>query len=52
MLFRSGIVLLTLAGYQDGVITMTRDDEVYCFIVVDNDMLYDKQTEEFLTRGM
>ena len=47
-----GIVLLTLAGYQDGVITMTRDDEVYCFIAVDNDTLYDKQTKVILTQGV
>ena len=47
-----GIVLLTLAGYQDGVITMTRDDEVYCFIAVDNDTLYDKQTKVILTKGV
>ena len=46
-----GVILLMIEGYQDGVITMTRDDEVYCFIAVDNDTLYDKQTEEFLTRG-
>ena len=46
-----GIILLMLAGYQDGVITMIRDKKEFYFIAVDSDTLYDKQTKKILTRG-
>ena len=46
-----GIILLTLAGYEDGVITMTREEKKFYFIAVDNDTLYDEQTKRILTKG-
>ena len=46
-----GIVLLTFECYQDGVIKMTRDGEDYFFLAIDEDMLYDERTKEFLTEG-
>ena len=46
-----GIILLTLAGYEDGVIKMTRDEKEFYFVAVDNDTLYDEQTKRILTKG-
>ena len=46
-----GVILLMIEGYQDGVITMTRDEKEFYFIAVDNDTLYDEQTKKILTRG-
>ena len=46
-----GIILLTLAGYEDGVIKMTRNEKEFYFIAVDNDTLYDEQTKRILTKG-
>lgn len=47
-----GIILLTLAGYEDGVIKMTRDEKEFYFIAVDNDTLYDEQTKKIFTKGV
>ena len=47
-----GIILLTLAGYEDGVITMTREEKKFYFIAVDNDTLYDEQTKKIFTKGV
>ena len=45
------VVLLTLESYQDGVIKMTREDEEFYFTAVGRDMIYDEQTQKFLTRS-
>ena len=45
------VVLLTLESYQDGVIKMTREDEEFYFTAVGKDMIYDEQTQKFLTRS-
>ena len=44
------VVLLTLESYQDGVIKMTREGEEFYFTAVGRDMIYDEQTQKFLTR--
>ena len=45
------IVLLKIESYEQGVLVMVKDDKEYTFTVIDNDTLYDEQTEQILTKG-
>ena len=45
------IVLLKISSYEQGVLVMVKDDKEYTFTVIDNDTLYDEQTEQILTKG-
>ena len=44
------IVLLKIESYEQGVLVMVKDDKEYTFTVIDNDTLYDEQTEQFLVK--
>ena len=44
------IVLLETKDYKDGVISMEREGIIYEFIAIDEEMLYDYQTEDLLVR--
>ena len=44
------VILLEIMGYEDGVITMTKNDINYRFVAIDENMIYDEKTKQFLTR--
>ena len=44
------IIMLEFMEYSEGVITMEKQDDVYMFVVVGKDMLYDAHTKQILTR--
>ena len=46
----STVIMLEFTEYSEGVITMERQDDVYTFVVVGKDMLYDAHTKQILTR--
>ena len=45
------VILLKIKSYEQGVILMMKDDKEYAFTTVDNDTLYDEQTNKILTKG-
>lgn len=46
----STVIMLEFMDYSEGVITMEKKDDVYTFVVVGKDMLYDANTKQILTR--
>lgn len=44
------VIMLEFTGYSEGVITMEKKDDVYTFVVLGKDMLYDAHTKQILTR--
>ena len=46
----STVIMLEFTEYSEGVITMEKQDDVYMFVVVGKDMLYDAHTKQILTR--
>lgn len=46
----NAIIMLEFTEYTEGVITMEKQDDVYMFVVVGKDMLYDAHTNQILTR--
>lgn len=44
------VIILEFTEYSEGVITMEKQDDVYMFVVVGKDMLYDAHTKQILTR--
>ena len=44
------VTMIELVEYADGVITMQKQGTVYTFVAVGKDMLYDKNTNQILTR--
>ena len=44
------VILLKIKSYEQGVILMLKDDKEYAFTAVDNDTIYDEQTERFLVK--
>ena len=44
------VILLKIKSYEQGVILMMKDDKEYIFTAVDNDTIYDEQTELFLVK--
>lgn len=46
----NAVIMLEFTGYTEGVITMEKKNDVYTFVVVGKDMLYDAHTKQILTR--
>ena len=46
----NAVVMLGFTDYSEGVITMEKQGTVYTFVAVGKDMLYDKNTNQILTR--
>ena len=46
----NAIIMLEFTEYSEGVITMKKQDDVYMFVVVGKDMLYDARAKQILTR--
>ena len=44
------MVLLEINEYKEGVISMQKEEIIYEFIAIDEEMLYDCQTEDLLVR--
>ena len=44
------VILLEITDYSEGVITMKKDNRNLRFVAVDEDMIYDENTKQFLTR--
>ena len=45
------IILLELVSYEEGIITMSKNDMVYQFVAIDDDTIYDEKTRNVLERG-
>ena len=45
-----GVILLEIISYEEGVITMAKNDEQYIFVAIDYEMIYDENTKQLLTR--
>lgn len=46
----STVIMLEFMDYSEGVITMEKKDDVYTFVAVGKDMLYDANKKQILTR--
>ena len=44
------VILLEIISYEEGVITMAKNDEQYIFVAIDYEMIYDENTKQLLTR--
>ena len=44
------VILLEITGYEEGVITMKKNDMVYRFVGIDEKTIYDESTKQMLTR--
>ena len=44
------IILLDFVSYEEGVITMAKNDEQYIFVAIDYETIYDENTKQLLTR--
>ena len=47
---KDGVVMLAFTDYADGVITMKKQEELYTFVAVGEDALYDGNTKQLLIR--
>ena len=44
------VILLEITGFEEGVITMTKNQNQYRFVAIDEQTIYDESTKQFLTR--
>ena len=44
------VILLEITGYEEGVITMKKNDTTYRFVAIDDKTIYDENTKRLLTR--
>ena len=44
------LVLLKIIKYEEGVISMERNEQIYEFVAIDEKTIYDMQTKELLIR--
>ncbi len=44
------VILLEIIDYQEGVITMKKNESTYRFVAIDKDTIYDENSKQFLTR--
>lgn len=44
------VILLEITDYKEGVITMMKEKEMYRFVAIDEDIIYDENSKQFLTR--
>ena len=44
------VILLEITDFEEGVITMAKNDMKYRFVAIDEKMIYDENTKQFLTR--
>lgn len=44
------VILLEISDYTEGVITMKKNETSYRFVAVNDDMIYDETSKQFLTR--
>lgn len=44
------VILLEITDYKEGVITMSKNGEIYRFVAIDDEMIYDENSKQFLTR--
>lgn len=47
---KNEVILLEITGYEEGVITMTKNNENYRFVAIDEQTIYDENTKRLLTR--
>ena len=47
----SPMYLMEIKGYKEGIISMQRKDVFYKFVAIDETMIYDCQSKEFLVRS-
>lgn len=44
------VIFLETKSYEEGVLTATRDEKEYRFVVIDNDTIYDEYSSSLLLR--
>ena len=44
------IILLDFVSYEEGVITMAKNDDHYIFVAIDCNTIYDENSKQLLTR--
>ena len=44
------VILLEIMDYEDGVITMKKNDTIYRFVAIDEKTIYDENSKQLLTR--
>ena len=44
------VILLEITGYEEGVITMKKNNMAYRFVAIDEQTIYDENTKRLLTR--
>ena len=44
------IILLDFVSYEEGVITMSKDEKPYVFVAIDANTIYDENSKQLLTR--
>ena len=44
------IILLDFVSYEEGVVTMSKDEKQYVFVAIDADTIYDENSKQLLTR--
>ncbi len=47
---KNEVILLEITGYEEGVITMTKNENQYRFVAIDEQTIYDENTKRLLTR--
>ena len=44
------VILLEIMDYEEGVITMQKNDTIYRFVAIDEKTIYDENSKQLLTR--
>lgn len=44
------VILLEIMDYEDGVITIKKNDTIYRFVAIDEKTIYDENSKQLLTR--